>query len=299
MILVKLMGGLGNQLQQYALYEKLIHMGKEAAIDVTWFEDAAVQEAMLAPRKLELNYFDNLTFRKATEAEILKVRGGDGFCAKLMRKIIPGSNHRFYENKMYHPEVLQMDTGYLEGYFAAEKYYADILPVLREKIRFPKCSEDCAQVGAQIVSTEYPVCVHIRRGDYLDPANKEMFGGICTEQYYDKAINYIKEKHPEAVFFVFSDDQAYVKEHYSSAEFVPVDVNHDADSFFDIYLMSLCKAHICANSTFSFWGARLNPREDKVMIRPSKHKNSQVFDAEEMHDLWPGWILINSDGEIV
>lgn len=299
MIIVKAMGGLGNQLQQYALYEKMKSLGKEVALDTGWFENKTIQEKMLAPRKLELAYFTDLNFRKASREEIEEVYGKDDFASKVMRKIRPKTNHRFFESEMYHPEIFEADTLYLEGYWAAEKYYADILPDLREKIQFPKPSAANQALEQQIKKASYAVSMHVRRGDYLDPANREMFGDICTEAYYDTAISRIKETHPEAVFFVFSDDEKYVREKYSSEEFIPVDVNHGEDSFFDIRLMSKCDANICANSTFSFWGARLNAKEDKVMIRPSIHKNSQIFVSEQMHDLWQNWILIDKSGRIV
>lgn len=299
MIIVKAMGGLGNQLQQYALYEKMVSLGKEAALDTGWFESKTIQENMLAPRKLELEYFKDLHFRKANKEEIEKVYGKDNFVSKVMRKVNPKTNHRFFESDMYHPEILESDTLYLEGYWAAEKYYADILPILREKIKFPEPSEANRELEKQIMEAPYAVSMHVRRGDYLDPVNREMFGDICTEAYYETAISTIKEKHPDAVFFVFSDDQEYVRKTYGSDEFVAVDINHGAESFFDIWLMSKCDANICANSTFSFWGARLNAKEDKVMIRPSIHKNSQVFVPEQMHDLWQKWLLIDKNGKLV
>lgn len=63
--------------------------------------------------------------------------------------------------------------------------------------------------------------------------------------------------------------------------------------------MSRCRANICANSTFSFWGARLNGREDKITIRPAKHKNSQVIDPIRMHELWEGWVLVDEMGKVL
>ena len=299
MIIIKAMGGLGNQLQQYALYEKMVSLGKEVAFDTSWFEDTALQNSMLAPRKLELSYFPGLSYRKASAEDIAKVYGKDDIWGKLIRKAVPGANHRFYESEMYHSEVFEKDTAYLEGYWAAEKYYADILPLLREKLYFPAPNEENSKLAAQIKAAPYSVSMHVRRGDYLDPANKAMFGDICTPAYYDAGIARIKKEYPDALFFVFSDDPAYVREHYASPEFVSVDINHGEDSFFDIYLMSLCDANICANSTFSFWGARLNPSPRKIMIRPSIHKNSQVFVPEQMHDLWKNWLLIDPQGNLV
>ena len=107
------------------------------------------------------------------------------------------------------------------------------------------------------------------------------------------------EKFPGAKFFLFSDDILYVKEHYRGEEYQIIDWNQGKDSFYDMMLMSRCRHNICANSTFSFWGARLNPHADKVMIRPSVHKNTQVCIPEQMKDLWKGWTLITPQGEIL
>ena len=143
------------------------------------------------------------------------------------------------------------------------------------------------------------VSVHIRRGDYLEGANATLYGDICTEDYYDAAITHMKDKFPSAKFFFFSDDIPYVREHYQSDDYEMIDWNHGRDSFYDMMLMSRCKHNICANSTFSFWGARLNPYEDNVMIRPSIHRNNQVCPPERMKELWQGWTLVTPQGKIL
>jgi len=110
-------------------------------------------------------------------------------------------------------------------------------------------------------------------------------------------LDYMKEKIEDPHFFIFSDDTAYVREHYQGEEYTIVDINHGDDSFYDMYLMSRCEGNICANSTFSFWGARLNGRTDKIMIRPTIQKNSQVFDEVQMKDLWKDWVFIDPQGK--
>ena len=188
---------------------------------------------------------------------------------------------------------------YLTGYFACEKYYADILYDLREKIQFPPSANPLNQKMAERMQSGNSVSVHIRRGDYLNPENAAMFGNICTDAYYTNAISMMKGIIPDAHFYLFSDDISYVKTKYIGEEYTIVDINHGRDSFYDMWLMSNCKHNICANSTFSFWGARLNPNEDKVMIRPTIQKNSQVFVKEEMEDLWQGWKFISPQGKLM
>lgn len=303
MIIIRVMGGLGNQLQQYALYKKYESMGVETRLDLSWFDDT-VQENMLAGRKFELGCFEHLPMEIASKEEIKAVLGRqfgepEKFLAKVKRKINPASAPVFTESAMYHPQILNWDQKYLVGYWACEKYYADIMPKIRESIRFPQSSDVRNRTMAQEMDQAESVSVHIRRGDYLDAANITMFGNICTDAYYDSAIAYMKKKFPQAEFYIFSDDSAYVRERYQGEEYHIVDWNRGDASFYDMMLMSRCRHNICANSTFSFWGARLNQHSDKVMIRPSIHKNTQVCVPEEMKELWQGWTLISPAGEFI
>ena len=297
MIIIEVAGGLGNQLQQYALYKKFQSLGKEVRLDISWFREEN-QGRMLAKRELELNYFEGLEYKICTLKEKEKLVGGGGRAGKLRRKLLPFTIYHMREERIYHPELLSYSDMYISGYFACEKYYADILPKLRESICFPQSSNPLNYALAEEMKSCNSVSMHIRRGDYLDDKNRDMFGGICTEEYYEQAIKMIKEEVPDARFYIFSDDAAYVKGKYQGEDYTVVDINHGRDSFYDIWLMSNCRHNICANSTFSFWGARLNENEDKIMIRPTIHKNSQIFVKKEMEELWRGWRFINPKGQI-
>lgn len=331
MIIIQLAGGLGNQLQQYALYQKFKSLGAEAKLDLSWFEQfedtkqetndkepykeqnkddhgtkkikpAIKQDIVVTNRQCELDFFDHLPYESCTEKERTALTGSQGLAGKLRRKLLPQTVHWYKEKQMYDPELLNYREMYLSGYFACEKYYADILPELREMIRFPEIEDVQKRMANEEIlkkiRNSHAVSVHIRRGDYLQPENAAMFGNICTEEYYESALDYMKEKIEDPHFFIFSDDTAYVREHYQGEEYTIVDINHGDDSFYDMYLMSRCRHNICANSTFSFWGARLNGHEDKMMIRPTIHKNSQVFVKEEMEQLWPAWTFISPDGTL-
>ncbi len=298
MIIVQAAGGLGNQLQQYALYRKFVRLGKEVRLDISWFASKEQKDEGITERNLELAYFDRLVYEVCTQDEKEQLIGSDGIAGKLKRKLLPGSVHWFHENKMYHPEIFEFEDMYLSGYFACEKYYADILYDLREKIQFPKSSNpENLRLAAEMKEQE-AVSVHIRRGDYLNGENAAMFGNICTDAYYQSAFEYIRQQCGKAHFYIFSDDAEYAGKHYAGPEYTVVDINHGKDSFYDMWLMSQCRHNICANSTFSFWGARLNPNEDKIMIRPTVHKNSQVFVKKEMEELWKGWRFISPLGKL-
>ena len=294
MLIIKMNGGLGNQLQQYALYEKLKSLGKEVKIDISWFGN---DHGKALKRELELDYFPNVTYEACTLMELQQV-GNRSTLRKVFEKIHVVDSRLYVEHQMYDERIYEMDNKVLEGYWACEAYYADILPKLQNKLQFPKSKNPKNINMEEKMSSCNAVSIHLRRGDYLTAENQQMFGGICTEEYYEKALSYVKERVEDARFFVFSDDPVYAREKHSGEEYTIVDINHGRDSFFDIYLMSCCKHHICANSTFSFWGARLNPRDEKIMVRPLKQKNCDWYVPQEMKRLWKNWVLIDEEGKV-
>lgn len=149
------------------------------------------------------------------------------------------------------------------------------IPTDRNWLRFktPILSEHNSKVLDMIKTTD-SVFVHVRRGDYTLPHNVKRFGGICTKEYYAKAIEMMIGRHPDARFFIFSDDIPWTQLNLADlpAETTFIDWNKGRDSYLDMYLMSHCKAGIIANSTFSYWGARLGEKKD--VIYPKKWINS-------------------------
>lgn len=117
------------------------------------------------------------------------------------------------------------------------------------------------------------ISLHVRRGDYISPGNKNLYGGICTTTYYERAIQYICKHVQNPVFYVFSNDILWVQENLKIPDAVYVTHNQGADSWQDMYLMSKCKHHIIANSTFSWWGASLNSNKQKIVVCPPKLTN--------------------------
>lgn len=299
MIIIQVAGGLGNQMQQYALYQKFLSLGVDAKLDISWFIEEKRQDGVLAKRKLELDYFEDLVYEICTDDERQMLIGRDGLLGKIKGKLFPQTKRIFFETEIYHPEIFEFRDMYLCGYWACEKYYADIINTLGETIKFPASSNPENLALAREMQEGESVSIHIRRGDYLDPKNAALFGNICTEAYYEGAIKEVKRFYPQAQFYLFSDDIEYVSRVYSGEEYTIVNINQGKDSFYDIWLMSQCKHNICANSTFSLWGARLNTNLKKLMIRPFIHKNSQKFMAEEMHNLWKKWMLIDNKGNIL
>lgn len=305
MIIIKVNGGLGNQLQQYALYEKFKSLGKTVKLDFSWFQQANKN------RDLELDYFPNVQYQICTKQEYQDIVGKEAGLGKYLNKLSQKTGLRekstYIEHQMYDETIFGLDNKVLEGYWACEAYYADILPDLRIKLKFPLSDNPLNVEMLGVIKKCNAISLHLRRGDYLEKENQEMFGGICTDAYYERAIACLCGKVENPHFFVFSDDPEYaeevygksVQDKYPNAVFTIVDINHGKDSFYDMMLMSQCKHHICANSTFSFWGARLCDTPNGIKIRPLKQKNNcDWYIPDRMKSLWCNWIFIDAEGII-
>jgi hypothetical protein len=130
------------------------------------------------------------------------------------------------------------------------------------------------------------VFVHVRRGDYFSPYYKDRFEGCCSIDYYRSAIEYVKEQISQPKFFVFSDDITWSKENLPLKETTFIDWNKGKDSPLDMFLMSNCKVAIIANSTFSFWGAKLG--EPKTIVTYPKRWFNPPYEVGDL--FYPEWI---------
>lgn len=298
MVIIHVMGGLGNQLYQYALYEKFKYLGKEARLDLYAYKGAAGADR--ERRALELEWLDGMQYEVCTADERrLFLDNGMKLSDRVRRRLTGRRDRTVRERADYMPEIFAMDDVYLYGFWGCERYYTDIVPLLQEKIRFPKSADPRNCQTLEAMERENAVGIHIRRSDYLTVADGKRYMGICTDAYYARAIAYISERVENPVFYVFSDDTAYAGAHYRQENMHVVDWNTGRESLHDMELMSHCRHNICANSTFSIWGARLNKNPDKIMVRPLHHDNYEDFGAETVRENWPGWVLIDAGGRLI
>jgi hypothetical protein len=183
------------------------------------------------------------------------------------------------EYNLHDAEILNRNV-YLYGYWQNEEYFKDIRKTILKDFEIKKSlSEKNLEIEKRISQTN-SISVHIRRCDYVnDPATNKIHG-TCNIEYYLKAVQLMKEKVPDPHFFIFSDDTDWASENIvfdGNKEYITNNVGND--SCFDIYLMSLCKHNIIANSSFSWWGAWLNQNKEKIIIAPDRW-----FVDEEMND---------------
>jgi hypothetical protein len=159
---------------------------------------------------------------------------------------------------------------YLSGYWQSYRYFDDIADQLRTELTplTPPTPKDSKLIRSMISTNS--VSVHVRRGDYITQKAAAAFHGNSSVEYYDKALAKICTLVQDPRFFVFSDDLGWVKNNMKfpgATNFV--DHNDGDTAFQDLRLMSTCKHHIIANSSFSWWGAWLNPNDKKIVVAPS------------------------------
>ena len=286
MVIVQLSGGLGNQMFEYALYLKLQSMGKEVFLDdVTCYGPGQ--------RTKQLDVF-GLSYRAAGPRQLREMT--DSFAdpvSRIRRKLFGRKDLSYREASCdFDPLVFRKEPALLQGCFQSERYFEDIQDQVRNAYRFRNLvfNERVKGYREQILEKKgRAVAVHLRRGDYLDPKFFGLYQGICTDEWYEKAIYTMKKRVPDAAFFFFSNDPDWVKEHYSGRDLVTVEGGSEDAGYEDLYLMHLCSHQIIANSSFSWWGAWLNENKDKIVICPEQW----FADGRQTDIICKDWIKIS------
>lgn len=178
---------------------------------------------------------------------------------------------------------------YMDGFWQNYQY----LSLIRDKVigsfNFRLPIKFGQNIYLEKIQTCNSVSIHIRRGDYLDPAFKDL-NVIKSIDYYLRAIEYIKEKCENSFFFIFTDDVLWAKRNFIADNYIFVEGNINKTSYLDLFLMSRCKHNIIANSTFSWWGAWLNVNPTKIVVAPEMW-TLQVFSSQLCP---PNWIFLKA-----
>ncbi len=265
MVIVSLMGGLGNQLFQYAF-------GLRLAAD--WQTDVRLNQFMLSSRWLAMvkGYTPRAFALDAFGVEKPSASPVDVVRAMLP---LPTGTVLLREGSTTHPARLPITPPAKQvvcmGYWQSEDYFKTAESAVRQRLQFQQTPSSLTQQLADTIQrTDRSVFLHVRRGDYLTNTNANKYHGVCGETYYQRAILYLRERIADARFFVFSDDLSWVQQRLcselGSATYVAGNVG--ADSWQDMYLMSLCRHAIVANSSFSWWGAWLNAQTNRIVVAP-------------------------------
>ena len=285
MIIVRLIGGLGNQLFQYATARHLSVMhNTELKLDIRAFEGYRLRKYSLAAFNIKEVF--------ASHDEILSLASKEkkGVSKYLFRvtKLLqhPRSRTVFREHRVspYNASILKTSSNlYLDGYWQSEKYFVDVKDIILSEFTLQaKPSHLSLELASQISKTQ-SISLHIRRGDYISNSNTNKLHGTTSLDYYKQSANFFAQEIASPHFFVFSDDPDWVVKNLN-LEFPTTFVTHNdaLTNYEDLWLMSLCKHNIIANSSFSWWAAWLNSNPNKIVIAPEKWFNSSDIETKDL-----------------
>lgn len=268
LIIIKLTGGLGNQMFQYATGRSLAEIkNTELKIDKTSYE---INDPNTTPRKYELNNFNIIeNFIEKKEVNNFKKKS-------RLSKILPGSYYYIREKKYcFNKNIFNIKGNiYLDGYWQSEKYFMNIKNLIKEEFKLRVAPNKKNNDLIDKIQSTNAVAIHIRRGDYVTDLEINKFHGICSINYYKKGIDIINNIIPNVHYYIFSDDPEWSKKNLVIDTAVDY-INHNSpdEGYLDLRLMRYCKHFIIANSSFSWWGAWLSDYKNKIVIAPKKWFN--------------------------
>lgn len=296
-IIVRIQGGTGNQLFQYAFAR-----GTADRLGVDFLIDKKVcDNALWDPHKIHRKYSLGLF---NTKIKFVGDKNMFGFIwlrkhyksfdcfynfIRGRRLLLP-----FYYKEQtfaYNPNILKRkDNTYYDGYWQTEKYFKHIEDEIRAEITPVKSLSSYSKSIIEEIKKVNAVSLHVRRGDYVTDPAAVVQHGVCSPEYYKNGIAYIEKNVQNPHFFIFSDDFQWSVENFKSLNHpVTCIEGSEANDYEDLAMMRECKHHIISNSSFGWWGAWLNPRKDKIVIGPKKWFKG--FDKVDTSDIFPNnWV---------
>ncbi len=258
MKIVCLKGGLGNQMFEYCRYMEM----KAGGHDVRLYYDRRrlnVHGGVQLDRCFELSLPPQSL---PTVAAVLALKAGRAL----------GIKPWLYDD-------CDERAVLIDDYCQELRFVANAARWLKFRPEVSRCVGGWAE---RIAACAHPVAVHYRRGDYLHPKNLANFG-LCPPEYYERARRYVLGRHPDARFFVFSDDTDWAEANAPAEAAAVVRMPKGAPDYAAMYLMSRCRSHIIANSTFSYWGAALSAGEG-AKVRPARWFAAKDWTAPDIFD---------------
>lgn len=274
MIISHIIGGLGNQMFQYALGKALaLRSRKNLKLDIRGFENYALREYALDAFQI-----DN---QVASKEDITTIK----------------RNGLIYNERHFHfdPNIFTLNkSAYLKGYWQSEKYFIEYRDILLKEFEPQKKPSFQTNQYRELIQTFNSVSLHIRRGDYVSNPTTNSFHGTCGLDYYQNAVSLIENRIVNPHFFIFSDDIDWAKKNLGFIKNITfIELSKDIPDYEEMLLMSQCKHNIIANSSFSWWGAWLNQNPYKIVIAPEIWFLDQSLNTK---DLIPEtWIRLSSN----
>lgn len=293
MVVVKLQGGLGNQMFQYALGRSLsLHLSTSLKLDLSFLLDRTPTESQVF-RNYELSIFKiDISFASLEESKKYTCHYDSKprlLFGKLQRKV---ADYRFYKEKKFtfNPEVFEFKNNtYLDGFWQSPKYFNSIKNTILKDFSFRDDLPDTLTTLANEIKNSNSICLHVRRADYVSHPNAKTFHGVKGIDYFNAAISLIAQALTDIKIYVFSDDISWCVQNLKF-EFTTTFVEYEypyGESKDYFRLMKLCKHFIIPNSSFSWWAAWLNQNPQKIVIAPKKWFNDPMIDTSDLiPDAW-------------
>ncbi len=299
MIISRLIGGLGNQLFQYAVgCAVATRTNTPLLLDASGFANYDL-------RRYELDGF-NICAELASDAQLAHVGVTadevPSLLGRVKRHLFPHSATKLALQEpilreasfSYDARIEQVQAPiYLDGYWQSERYFSAIRAQLLQELTLKSdWGPGNENMFRQIqVAGPGAVSLHVRRGDYVTNTHTANYHGVCSLDYYRAAVAYVAERVAAPHFFIFSDDHDWVRENLQPGfPTTFVAVNSSKNGIYDMMLMKICRHHIIANSSFSWWGAWLNPSTEKLVVTPQQWFKQADKDTS---DLIPsGWVRL-------
>ena len=288
MIIIKLSGGLGNQMFQYALglaLERKLNI--QVKYDFSFFKNRKnIHNNIL------IHEIFKIDIKVAKNKELYSFLGINIFRVfRKISKIFNLNNSKYiFEDDKKNPMILneKLNNCYLDGYWQNWKYFIDYKKEINNIFSFkPVISKKFNEIKKKILNKKSAI-IHFRRGDYKDKKNKGIFYQL-GKAYYQEAIQVMRKKNKDLIFYVFSDEIDLAKDFFTfEKNLVFININKGKDSYRDMYLMSLSKNIIISNSTFSWWAAWLGESKN-IIIAPKLWFKQE---KKAYHYYLPEWHII-------
>ena len=287
MIIAEIIGGLGNQLFEYAAAKALaVHHNVPLKLDVSFYEKSK--------RSFMLDKFNCAV--ETVSANVIFPPKEETIVDKVYRRLLPPHKRVPFREPYFHyyPQFLKAPSHtLLKGFWQSEKYFASITDIIRNEFLAKPALVSHLSEKAKEMKQQSSISVHIRRGDYLNPAVIKHLGlASLAEDYFAEAISVIMKRHPDSKVYFFSDDIKWVKEFITQKTSISYPYEFISDTITktdleDFYLMQQCQHNIIANSTFSWWGAWLNNHPDKIVVAPKNwYHSARVNDKDLIPAKW-------------
>ncbi len=281
-VIIKVKGGLGNQMFQYAYGRHLqIKYGVEKLVlDVSECKKNNFRPYSLNKFVLSKNieFLDNNEYKLYDRNHSLFLKIGQKFFPKLIWMLYKRKNVYIWDEESYLDINSIKDGAYLNGYWQSEKYFSSNKDIIKKEFEFLNQPSDLNKEYIDEIKQTNSVSLHIRLGDYCNI--KRML--VCDKNYYFKACKYIMDNVDNPVFYVFSDEIESAKKIISSFGLKNiVFITGKRENYDDMYLMSNCKHFILSNSTFSWWAQYLSNNKNSIVCAPEKwttdKKNNDIY----------------------